>query len=186
MDLEQLGESERVLTDLTEARDAFHALGNPGEEGNSEYGLGIALEHLRRREESWRAFERALPLLSGSGDVRFVAFTFNHMGLLRLDEGKPDQARELFQQALQRLEAGGDRRSAVNTRVNIAQARWWRPGGRRRPSSRWRRAAPSSTPSGTGSTRQSASPRWPAPSSSPGGCSMPGATCSRRSSSPRS
>jgi len=121
MDLEQLGESERVLTDLTEARDAFHALGNPGEEGNSEYALGIALEHLGRREESWRAFERALPLLSGSGDVRFVAFTFNHMGLLRLDEGKPDQARELFEQALQRLDAGGDRRSAINARVNIAR-----------------------------------------------------------------
>ena len=49
MDLEQLGESQRMLTDLTEARDSFRALGNAGEEGNSDYALGIALEHLGRR-----------------------------------------------------------------------------------------------------------------------------------------
>jgi CHAT domain-containing protein len=120
MDLDQLGESERVLTDLTEARDAFHVLGNAGEEGASEYGLGIALEHLRRRDESWRAYERALPLLSRSGDERSVAFTFQHMGFLRLDGGRPDEARGLLQEALRRLEAGGDRRSAINTRVALA------------------------------------------------------------------
>ncbi|HEY1335180.1 MAG TPA: tetratricopeptide repeat protein, partial [Myxococcaceae bacterium] len=121
MDLDQLGESERVLTDLSEARDTFQALGNAGEEGASDYGLGIALEHLGRREESWRAFERALPLLSRSGDERFVAFTFDHMGLLRLDEQRPDEARDLLQEALRRLEAGGDRRSAINARVALAQ-----------------------------------------------------------------
>jgi len=121
MDLDQLGESERVLADLSEARDAFHALGNAGEEGASEYGLGIALEHLGRRDESWRAYERALPLLSRSGDERFVAFTFNHMGLLRLDEGRPGEARGLLEEALRRLEAGGDRRSAINARVALAR-----------------------------------------------------------------
>ena len=121
MDQEQLGESRRALADLGEARDTFQSLGNAGGEGNAEYALGIALEHLGRTGESWRAFERALPLLERAGDARFVAFALNHLGLLRLETGRPDQARELFQQSLQRLEATGDRRSAITVRVDIAR-----------------------------------------------------------------
>jgi CHAT domain-containing protein/predicted negative regulator of RcsB-dependent stress response len=121
MDLEQLGESERALADLAEARDAFRTLGNANEQGHCEYALGITLEHLGRAGDSWRAFERALPLLEQTGDARFVAFTFNHLGLLRLKTGKPDQARELFQESLARLEASGDRRSTVQLRVNLAR-----------------------------------------------------------------
>ena len=121
MDLDQLGESRRALGDLAEARNTFRSLQNTAQEGHSEYALGIALQQLGQRRESWRAFQRALPLFERVGDARFVAFTLNHLGLLRLDEGKPEQARELFQQALERHEAGGDLRSATHVRVNIAR-----------------------------------------------------------------
>jgi CHAT domain-containing protein/tetratricopeptide (TPR) repeat protein len=121
LDQEQLGDSARAMADLGEARDIVRSLGNVGEQGHCEYGLGIALEHLGRNAESWSAFERALPLFEKSGETRFVAFTLNHLGLLRLSTGRPDQARDLFQQSLERLEANGDRRSAINLRVNLAR-----------------------------------------------------------------
>ncbi|HET6984779.1 MAG TPA: CHAT domain-containing tetratricopeptide repeat protein [Myxococcaceae bacterium] len=121
MDLEQLGESERAMADLDEARDTFRTLGNTNQQGHCEYALGIILEHLGRAADSWRAFDRALPLFEQTGDARFVAFTFNHLGLLRLRTGKPDQARELFQESLTRLEASGDQRSSVQLRVNLAR-----------------------------------------------------------------
>ena len=121
MDQEQLGDSARAMADLGEARDMFRSLGNVGEQGHSEYALGIALEHLGRDAESWSAFQRALPLFERSGEARFVAFTLNHLGMLRLSAGRPDQARDLFQQSLERLEANGDRRSAINLRVNLAR-----------------------------------------------------------------
>ena len=50
-----------------------------------------------------------------------MAFSLNHLGILRLGEGRPDQARDLFLQALERLEAGGDRRSAVIVRADLAR-----------------------------------------------------------------
>jgi len=121
MDQEQLGDSERAMADLAEARDAFRSLGNVSEQGHSEYALGIALEHLERTGESWSAFQRALPLFERSGEARFVAFTLEHLGLLRLSTGSPDQARELFQQSLERLEANGDKRSAARQEVNLAR-----------------------------------------------------------------
>ena len=121
MDQEQLGDSDRAIADLGEARDAFRSLGNLSEQGHSEYGLGVALEHLRRTDESWSAFQRALPLFERTGEARFVAFTLNHLGLLRLSAGRPVQARELFQQSLERLEANGDQRSAVHLRMNLAR-----------------------------------------------------------------
>jgi CHAT domain-containing protein len=119
-DLEQLGDSDRALADLGEARDTARELGKGSEEAYAEYALGITLEHLGRRTDAWRAFQRALPLLERVGDARFVAFTLTHLGLLRLAGGEPDQARALFQQALDGLEAAGDRRSAVITRVDLA------------------------------------------------------------------
>ncbi|HET6983435.1 MAG TPA: tetratricopeptide repeat protein, partial [Myxococcaceae bacterium] len=122
LDLDRLGEAEQALADLGEARDIFRTLGNPGDEGNSEYGLGLVLQHMGRAREAWSAYSRALPLLERSGDVRFVAFTLNHLGLLRLEAGRPDEARPLFQQALERLQAAGDRRSAIHMRVNIARS----------------------------------------------------------------
>ncbi|HEY3587629.1 MAG TPA: CHAT domain-containing tetratricopeptide repeat protein [Myxococcaceae bacterium] len=120
-DLDNLGESDRALADIREARDTARAMGKGSEEGYAEFALGMTFEHLGRATDAWRAFQRALPLLERAGDPRFVAFTLNHLGMLRLDEGKPDQARDLFQEALGRLQASDDRRSAVGIRVNLAR-----------------------------------------------------------------
>ena len=122
IDLESLGDSDRALVDLGEARDTFRALGEVTLEGNADYALGIAFEHLGQRAEAWHAFQRALVLQERVGDKRFVAFTLNHMGLLRLDARRPDEARVFFQKALDRLEACGDRRSAIHIRINLARA----------------------------------------------------------------
>ncbi len=122
-DYEGLGESERALFDFRESREAFHRLGNTREEGTAEYSAGIALGHLGRPEEAWRAYQRALALLQKAGDLRFVAFTLNHMGLLRLEQGRYAEAAPLFEQALATLEPGGDRRSALTMRMNLARTR---------------------------------------------------------------
>jgi len=120
IDLDRLGESERALTDISETRDTARRMGKGGEQGYAEFALGRTFVHLGRTAEAWRAFQRALPLIEQTGDTRFVALILDHLGLLRLDEGKPDEARELFEQALARLEATADRRSAVNIRVHLA------------------------------------------------------------------
>jgi CHAT domain-containing protein len=120
-DLDRLGDPERALVDLGEARDAFRAVGSWSGEAYAEYSMGIALDRLRRTTDAWRAFQRALPLLERAGDQRFVGFTLNHLGLLRLETGRPDEARDLIQQALDHLQAAGDQRSSVHMRVNLAR-----------------------------------------------------------------
>jgi CHAT domain-containing protein/tetratricopeptide (TPR) repeat protein len=119
-DLDNLGESDRALADISEARDTARAMGKGSEEGYAEFALGRTFLHLGRGAEARNAFRRALPLLERAGDSRFIALTLEHLGRLRLDEGKLDQARDLFEQALDRLQAGGDRRWVAGVQVDLA------------------------------------------------------------------
>jgi CHAT domain-containing protein/tetratricopeptide (TPR) repeat protein len=116
-----LGDTERGMQDLEDARTRFRALGKPREEGLAEFAIGTGWQNEKRYDEALQSFQRALPLLQKAGNERFVALVLNHMGLVRLAQGHPGEATTLLADALHRLEAGGDRRNAATIRVNQAR-----------------------------------------------------------------
>src|SRR5262249_42322611 len=66
-------------------------------------------------------FRVALPLLEKAGDQRFVAFTWNRIGLAHLGLNRPQEASAAFQKALKWRPRSGDVRSAEITRANQAR-----------------------------------------------------------------
>ena len=116
-----LGDYDRGLADLRDARARFRALGNLRGEGLAEYSIGTTLHDLKRLDEAWRSLRWALPLLEKAGNDAFVALALNFMGRIRLEQGRPSEAASLFAEALRRMEAIGDRRMAATIRMHQAR-----------------------------------------------------------------
>lgn len=116
-----LGDDQRALVDFQEVRAKFRSLGNTREEGIADFDIGRTLGKLGQPNEAWRYLEMAVELLSRAADERFVAFTLNEMGLEQLEARRYDEATALFGRALEKLQAGGDQRSATNMRMNLAR-----------------------------------------------------------------
>jgi len=116
-----LGETERSLHDLQDARARFRALGARREEGVAEFAIGTTWRDQKRLDLAWQSFQRALPLLEATGEDRFAALALDYMGLVRLEQGRPREAETLLDQALRRLQAGGDQRMAATVRMNQAR-----------------------------------------------------------------
>jgi CHAT domain-containing protein len=116
-----LGETERSLHDLRDARARFRALGARREEGVAEFAIGTTWRDQKRLDLAWQSLQRALPLLEQAGEDRFAALVLDYMGLVRLDQGRPREAGSFLDKALRRLEAGGDRRMAASVRMNQAR-----------------------------------------------------------------
>ena len=102
-----LGETERGLEDLHDARARFRALGKSREEGLTEFALGTSWQDQKRYDLAWQSFQRALPLLEKAGNDRFAALVLNHMGLVRLAQGKYRDATRLLATALRRIRGRG-------------------------------------------------------------------------------
>ncbi|HEY1417130.1 MAG TPA: tetratricopeptide repeat protein, partial [Myxococcaceae bacterium] len=102
-----LGDTERGMQDLEAARARFRALGKPREEGLAEFAIGTGWQNERQYDRALQSFQRALPLLEKAANNRFVALVLNHMGLVRLAQGHPDEATKLLADSLRRIEAGG-------------------------------------------------------------------------------
>ncbi|HET6981638.1 MAG TPA: tetratricopeptide repeat protein, partial [Myxococcaceae bacterium] len=113
-----LGDYDRGLADLRDARARFRALGNFRGEGVAEYSIGTTLHDLNRLDEAWRSLQWALPLLEKAGSNSFAALALNFMGRIRLEQGRPSEAASLFAEALRRMEASGDRRMAATIRMH--------------------------------------------------------------------
>ncbi|HET9037642.1 MAG TPA: tetratricopeptide repeat protein, partial [Myxococcaceae bacterium] len=111
-----LGEYERGLEDLRDARARFRALGKTREEGLAEFSIGVAGLDQKQLDLAWSSLERAFPLLEKAGNERFAALVLEWMGLVRLEQGRHREAASLLDQALRRIEKGGDRRTAATIR----------------------------------------------------------------------
>lgn len=116
-----LGEFDRGLQDLRDARARFRSLGRSREEGLAEFSIGTAHYNQRQFDEAWKSFQRALPLLEKAGSERFAGLILSFMGQVRLEQGRPGEAAPLFDQSLRRIEGGGDRRLAAAVRVHQAR-----------------------------------------------------------------
>ena len=116
-----LGEYDRGLQDLRDARARFRALGRSREEGLAEFSIGSAYQNQGRLDQAWKSFQQALPLVEKTGSERFAGLILDYMGQVRLEQGRPREAASLFDRALRRFEAGGDRRLAASVRVHQAQ-----------------------------------------------------------------
>jgi CHAT domain-containing protein len=117
-----LGEFDRGLQDLREARAQFRALlGRSREEGLVELSIGTAHYNQHQYDEAWKSFQKALPLLEKAGSDRFVGLILDFMGLVRLEQGRPREAATLFDGSLRRIEKGGDRRLAAWVRFHQAR-----------------------------------------------------------------
>jgi CHAT domain-containing protein len=116
-----LGDYDRGLQDLHEARARFRSLGKPRLEGLAEFTIGVAWKDQKRFDLAWTSFQRAMPLLEKAGNERFAALVVEYMGLVRLEQGRHREAASLLDQALHRIENGGDRRTAATIRMHQAR-----------------------------------------------------------------
>lgn len=116
-----LGDFDRGLADLRDARARFRALGNFRGEGLAEYSIGTTLHDLKRWDEAWRSLQRALPLLDRAGTDAPAALAINFMGRIRLEQGRLGEAASLLAEALRRMEASGDPRMSATIRMHQAR-----------------------------------------------------------------
>ncbi len=99
---------------------AFEAHGSRKGEASARTGLGAALYALGREAEAQETWERALEQHRALSDRRSVGITLNQLGALHLGRGERDLAAGLLLEALELLEAEGETRRALETRLNLA------------------------------------------------------------------
>jgi CHAT domain-containing protein len=120
-DLGILGQFDRALADSRQACLAFRTLKAVSSEGVCEFNTGNVYGDMRQPTDALVHYRRALPLLERGGDQRFLAFTWNKIGLSELQLGRPAAAASAFDTALAGHLRSGDRRSAEVTRANQAR-----------------------------------------------------------------
>ena len=179
-----LGDYDRGLADLRDARARFRALGNLRGEGLAEYSIGTTLHDLKRLDEAWRSLRWALPLLEKAGNDAFVALALNFMGgsgSSRAARAKP--------RAYSPRRSDGWRPSATGAWPPPSgctrPASWPRPGAWTRHGRACSRAARPSSSSEIGTTRVSATTTWRRWSWIGVSCPRPWRTSAPRSGSPR-
>jgi len=120
-DLGFLGQLDRALADFDEAARRFHALDRPMDEALCEFGMGNALALAWRHKDALPHLEKALPVLQRAGNKHFAALTLNDLGLCYLALRQYPRARRNFQQAIQMVEATGNRRAVTAFEGNLGR-----------------------------------------------------------------
>ena len=75
-------------------------------------------------DEAERLYREALTLFEALGDPRGKGFVLGQVGLLALDRGNPQEARELLRESLRLLWGAGLRGSAADALQALAEANW--------------------------------------------------------------
>lgn len=121
-----VGNALRLRSDLAGAERAFHQGGvhlrdtsDPMEEANFLFLLAALRKYQRRFDEALELLGRAAELFTEVGDDRRLARTLTSLGSQHLDRGCPEEAVEPLTEALERVDAADDPRTALQIHHNL-------------------------------------------------------------------
>ena len=118
--LAYVGQSERSRVEMTEAKERFHALHRPNEEGSAEYQIGNTYRVARDYPNALLHYRTALTLLESVGNKRFAALTLQNIGLVGISQHRYDDATRAFELARE-MAGAGDVRALASAKVDLAR-----------------------------------------------------------------
>jgi tetratricopeptide (TPR) repeat protein len=101
-------EDPRELALFTQAATLFRAVGDSRGEGEALFWVGTVHQVIRRDNvTALPLFDRSYQLASAAGDKLTVSYALRHLGFVDAAEGRPDVARERFEESVRlRREVG--------------------------------------------------------------------------------
>ena len=116
----QLGEYERAITYAQEALAAFEAEGLDAGAARAQRVLGTALLWLGRFAEAGAAYGTGLALAEAVGDDGLAATVGHYLGMVDMQEGRLEQARQRLEHSRRSFRAQRDRTGEAETLTNLA------------------------------------------------------------------